>query len=299
MGAVSIYIYLILKVKRINGDVGRHFHRRIIDGTRPLAQKEPDQKKAKYRPLPYVVDAGFQYQKKSGAKLSNNLIVVLPCHRNMKIEDSFRHQGMRRNLVLQLQQKGIQSARVLEAIGKIPRHFFFDKSFHNHAYQDKAFPIGEGQTISQPYTVARQTELLEIRPGHKILEIGTGSGYQTAVLMELGATVFTIEYQPILFQRTKKQLPILGYRANFFLGDGSQGIPAFGPYDRILVTAGAPSVPQPLIDQLKPGGILIIPAGDSESQEMLKIEKLPDGSLIEKKHGNFAFVPLKGSFGWS
>jgi protein-L-isoaspartate(D-aspartate) O-methyltransferase len=232
--------------------------------------------------------------------LINNLIRVLPCLLNMRnTDDSFRHQGMRRNLVLELQQKGIQSAKVLEAIGKIPRHVFFESALQNHAYQDKAFPIGEGQTISQPYTVARQTELLEVKPGHKILEIGTGSGYQTAVLMELGATVFTIEYQPVLFHRTKKNLPLLGYRANFFLGDGSRGIPAFGPYDRIIVTAGAPSVPQPLIDQLKEGGILIIPAGESQTQEMLKIQKLEDGSLIEKKYGNFAFVPLKGSFGWA
>lgn len=206
---------------------------------------------------------------------------------------------MRRNLVLFLQQKGIQSARVLEAIGKIPRHIFFESALQNHAYQDKAFPIGEGQTISQPYTVARQTELLEVKPGHKVLEIGTGSGYQSAVLMELGALVYTIEFQPVLFQKAKRILPILGYRPNFFLGDGSKGLPAFGPYDRIIVTAGAPSVPQPLIDQLKEGGILIIPAGDSQTQEMLKIEKGPNGVLVEKKYGNFAFVPLKGSFGWS
>lgn len=217
----------------------------------------------------------------------------------MLLQDTFRHQGLRRNLVLHLQQKGIQSARVLEAMGKVPRHFFFESALQNHAYQDKAFPIGEGQTISQPYTVARQSELLEVKPGHKILEIGTGSGYQAAILMELGATVFTIEYQPVLFQKVKKMLPQMGYRPNFFLGDGSKGLSAFAPYDRIIVTAGAPSVPQPLIDQLKPGGILIIPTGDNQSQEMWKIEKLPNGQLVEKKYGSFAFVPLKGSFGWS
>lgn len=217
----------------------------------------------------------------------------------MNLEDSFRHQGLRRNLILLLQQKGIQSARVLEAINKIPRHVFFESALQNHAYQDKAFPIGEGQTISQPYTVARQTELLDVKPGHKVLEIGTGSGYQTAVLLELRATVYTIEFQPVLFQKAKKILPKMGYKPNFFLGDGSRGIPAFAPYDRIIVTAGAPSVPQPLIEQLKVGGILIIPTGDSQTQEMLKIEKLANGQLVEKKYGNFAFVPLKGSFGWS
>lgn len=217
----------------------------------------------------------------------------------MQLQDSFRHQGLRRNLVLHLQQRGIQSARVLEAIGKVPRHFFFESALQNHAYQDKAFPIGAGQTISQPYTVARQSELLEVQAGHKVLEIGTGSGYQAAILMELGATVFTIEYQPLLFQKVKKVLPQMGYRPHFFLGDGSKGLPAFAPYDRIIVTAGAPSVPQPLIEQLKPGGILIIPTGDNQSQEMWKIEKLPNGQLVEKKYGSFAFVPLKGSFGWS
>lgn len=217
----------------------------------------------------------------------------------MNLEDSFRHQGLRRNLIILLQQKGIQSARVLEAINKIPRHVFFESALQNHAYQDKAFPIGEGQTISQPYTVARQTELLDVKPGHKVLEIGTGSGYQTAVLLELRATVYTIEFQPVLFQKAKKILPKMGYKPNFFLGDGSRGIPAFAPYDRIIVTAGAPSVPQPLIEQLKVGGILIIPTGDSQTQEMLKIEKLANGQLVEKKYGNFAFVPLKGSFGWS
>ena len=217
----------------------------------------------------------------------------------MKLEDNFRHQGMRRNLVLTLQKKGIQSVRVLDAIGKIPRHVFFESALQNHAYQDKAFPIGEGQTISMPYTVARQTELLDIKPGHKILEIGTGSGYQTAVLLEMGAQVYTIEYQSVLFHRTKKNLPLMGYRAQFFLGDGSKGIPHFAPFDRIIVTAGAPAIPAPLIEQLAVGGILIIPTGDNNSQQMLEITKLPDGSITEKKHGDFAFVPLKGTFGWT
>jgi protein-L-isoaspartate(D-aspartate) O-methyltransferase len=217
----------------------------------------------------------------------------------MIIEDNFRHQGLRRNLVLLLESKGIRDARVLAAMGKIPRHIFFENALVSHAYQDKAFPIGEGQTISQPFTVARQTELLTVKPGQKILEIGTGSGYQCSVLMELGASVYTIEYQPVLFNKTKKILPGLGYRPNFFLGDGSKGLPHFAPYDRILVTAGAPAIPQPLIDQLAPNGILVIPAGNNEKQEMVRIMKQSDGKITEERFGNFSFVPLKGAFGWT
>jgi len=216
----------------------------------------------------------------------------------MNLEDNFRQQGLRRNLVLQLEGKGIKDMRVLSAIGKIPRHVFFDNALLSHAYQDKAFPIGEGQTISQPYTVARQTELLDLQLGMKVLEIGTGSGYQCAVLMELGAKVYTIEFQPVLFRKTKLLLPQMGYRANFFLGDGSKGLPQFAPYDRILVTAAAPAVPQPLIDQLSTGGILVIPSGDSKSQDMLRITKKEDGSTEEEHCGYFSFVPLKGSHGW-
>jgi len=217
----------------------------------------------------------------------------------MNLEDNFRHQGLRRNLVLLLENKGVRDKNVLSAIGKIPRHIFFDNALLSHAYQDKAFPIGEGQTISQPYTVARQTELLEIKPGSRILEIGTGSGYQCSVLLELGAIVYTIEYQPKLFQKVKIVLPKLGYRPNFFLGDGSKGLPQHGPYDRILVTAGAPMIPQPLIDQLSPNGILVIPTGNSEKQEMIRIRKDLNGIITEERFGNFSFVPLKGAFGWS
>jgi protein-L-isoaspartate(D-aspartate) O-methyltransferase len=217
----------------------------------------------------------------------------------MVLDDTFRHQGLRRNLVLELEKKGIKDKRILAAIGKIPRHIFFEQALISHAYQDKNFPIGEGQTISQPFTVARQTELLELRQGHKVLEIGTGSGYQSCVLMELGAKVYTIEYQAKLYQRTKQILPALGYRPNFFLGDGSKGLANHGPFDRILVTAGAPAIPQPLIDQLNPGGILIIPSGDSQKQIMFKIKKDQFGLVSEEQFGDFAFVPLKGSFGWS
>jgi protein-L-isoaspartate(D-aspartate) O-methyltransferase len=217
----------------------------------------------------------------------------------MVLDDTFRHQGLRRNLVLELEKKGIKDKRILAAIGKIPRHIFFEQALISHAYQDKNFPIGEGQTISQPFTVARQTELLELKAGHKVLEIGTGSGYQSCVLMELGAKVYTIEYQAKLYQRTKQILPALGYRPNFFLGDGSKGLANHGPFDRILVTAGAPAIPQPLIDQLNPGGILIIPSGDSQKQVMFKIKKDMFGLISEERFGDFAFVPLKGSFGWS
>ncbi len=216
----------------------------------------------------------------------------------MNLEDNFRHQGLRRNLVLQLESKGIKDKRVLAAIGKIPRHVFFENALVSHAYQDKAFPIGEGQTISQPYTVARQTELLDLKPGMKVLEIGTGSGYQCSVLLEMGVQVYTIEYQPVLFKKTKLILPQMGYRPNFFLGDGSRGLPQFAPYDRIIVTAGAPSVPEPLMQQLSPGGILVIPSGDNKSQEMLRITKNLNGTLSEERFGNFSFVPLKGSHGW-
>jgi protein-L-isoaspartate(D-aspartate) O-methyltransferase len=185
----------------------------------------------------------------------------------------------------------------LAAIGKVPRHAFFDDALLNHAYEDKAFPIGEGQTISQPYTVAFQTEKLNIKPGDKVLEIGTGSGYQAAVLLELGAKVYTIEYQRKLYDRTRAFLPELGYKPFFFFGDGSKGIPAKAPYDKIIVTAGAPVVPTALTDQLNENGILIIPVGDRESQKMLRITKT-NGKLKKEEYDNFAFVPLLGEQGW-
>ncbi len=214
------------------------------------------------------------------------------------IEDSYKQRGLRNKLVKKIAEKGIRDERVLAAIGKVPRHVFFENALLEHAYQDKAFPIGEGQTISQPFTVAFQTEKLEVKPGDKVLEIGTGSGYQACVLLEMGARVYTIEYNRVLYERTKAFLPQLGYRPYFFHGDGSKGLPAKAPFDKIIVTAGAPVVPQALIDQLKDGGILVIPVGDREKQSMLVIHKMGD-KLKKQEFENFAFVPLLGKDGWA
>ena len=215
------------------------------------------------------------------------------------MEDSYRHRGMRRQLVKTVQAKGINSQSVLDAIGKIPRHFFFeDSALIEHAYEDKAFPIGSGQTISQPYTVAFQSELLQLKPKDKVLEIGTGSGYQAIVLLELGAEVFTIEYQKALFERTRKFLPQMGYQANFFYGDGSKGLAKHAPYDKIIVTAGAPSVPDALIDQLKVGGCLVIPVGNVRTQQMLRITKTAPDKVRSETYTDFKFVPLLGEDGW-
>lgn len=213
------------------------------------------------------------------------------------LEDNYKHRGLRNKLVKILEKKGISDPNVLKAIGKMPRHVFFETALLEHAYQDKAFPIGEGQTISQPYTVAFQTEKLEIKPGDKVLEIGTGSGYQAAILLELGAKVYTIEYNKKLYERTKVFLPKLGYKPYFYHGDGSKGIPAKAPYNKIIVTAGAPVVPKSLTDQLADNGILIIPVGNRNKQAMLKITKKKD-ELITEEFDNFAFVPLLGKEGW-
>lgn len=211
------------------------------------------------------------------------------------LNDGFKEQGLRKQLVQEIINKGIKSSQVIDAIGKIPRHIFMDSAFVNFAYVDKAFPIGSGQTISQPYTVAFQTELLEIKKGDKILEVGTGSGYQTAVLIELGAKVFTIERQKALFLKTQKFLPTLGYNPQFFYGDGYIGKPTYGPFDKILITAGAPNIPEKLIEQLKVGGFLVIPLGE-KIQTMLRITKLEDGSVKQERFKQFSFVPmLKGT----
>lgn len=206
--------------------------------------------------------------------------------------DSFKHQGLRRQLVQLLKEKGIQDQRVLEAIGKIPRHFFMDSQFDKFAYQDMAFKIDAGQTISQPYTVARQTELLELEKGMKVLEIGTGSGYQTCVLLELGVKVFTIERQKILYDKAKLLLAKMNYQPKFFYGDGYAGLPAFAPFDRILVTCGAPFIPEKLVEQLKPGGIMVIPVGEGDTQIMKVIRKSLNGELQVEDQGTFRFVPM-------
>lgn len=209
------------------------------------------------------------------------------------MKDTFKHQGLRQQLVDVIKSKGIQDTSVLNAIGKIPRHLFMDSGFLDHAYQDKAFPIGADQTISQPYTVAFQTELLQVSKGDKILEIGTGSGYQTAVLCELGAKVYSIERQKELFKKTSKFLPKLGYRAKkLIFGDGYKGLPEEAPFDSIIVTAGAPFVPKPLLGQLKEnGGRLVIPVGDEVQVMTLFIRKGPK-EFEQHELGEFRFVPL-------
>lgn len=213
-------------------------------------------------------------------------------------EDSYRHRGMRKKLVKLLESKGISSTSVLKAIGNVPRHYFFDNAFVEHAYQDKAFPIGEGQTISQPYTVAFQSEKLGVKSGNKVLEIGTGSGYQACVLLEMGAELYTIEYQKVLYERTRKFLPKIGYNASFYYGDGSEGIPKLAPFDNIIVTAGAPLVPKSLVNQLKVGGILIIPVGNNDKQKMYRITKIAENKLQKEEFDFFSFVPLLGKEGW-
>ncbi|MCB0398574.1 MAG: protein-L-isoaspartate(D-aspartate) O-methyltransferase [Winogradskyella sp.] len=208
------------------------------------------------------------------------------------MKDTFKHKGMRQQLVDTLESKGIKDKDVLNAIGKVPRHLFMDSGFIDHAYVDKAFPIAADQTISQPYTVAFQTELLQIKSGDKVLEIGTGSGYQCAVLIELGAKVYSIERQQELFKKTSKFLPKIGYRAKkLIFGDGYKGLKEEAPFDGIIVTAGAPFAPKPLLSQLAIGGRLVIPVGDDVQIMTLFIRK---GTKEFEKHelGEFRFVPM-------
>jgi protein-L-isoaspartate(D-aspartate) O-methyltransferase len=206
--------------------------------------------------------------------------------------DSYKHQGLRKQLIDIIREKGITDSKVLDAIGKVPRHFFFDPSFLKYAYEDKAFPIGSGQTISQPYTVAFQTQLLRLSKGQKVLEVGTGSGYQACILAEIGAKVFSIERQKSLFDKAVQFLPTLGYRIKLFYGDGYRGLPPYAPFDKILVTAGAPYVPDALIEQLKPGGILVIPIGGDDVQEMTTMTRISETEFKKHEHGKFRFVPL-------
>lgn len=209
------------------------------------------------------------------------------------LDDTYQHKGLRRQLIGVLREKGITDERVLEAMNQIPRHFFLDSAFDKIAYEDRAFPIGEGQTISQPYTVAYQTQLLMVNKMDKVLEIGTGSMYQSTVLAEMGARVFTIERQKKLYDQHanyvfKGRYPNL----KFFFGDGFEGLPAFQPYDRVLITAAAPFIPPKLVDQLKVGGMMVIPVDEGEAQRMLRITKQADGSLKEEAFEQFSFVPM-------
>ncbi len=208
------------------------------------------------------------------------------------MKDSYRHKGLRQKLIDSLREKGIRDENVLDAMNRVPRHLFMDSGFLNHSYTDKAFPIASGQTISQPYTVAFQTELLETEKHQKVLEVGTGSGYQTAVLLEMGVRVFTIERIRELYLQARDQLQSMGYKPGFYYGDGYEGLPAFAPFDRILVTAGAGKVPEKLLEQLAVGGRMVIPVGDRFGQKMLLIEKEKDGKVKKSEHGHFSFVPL-------
>ncbi len=214
---------------------------------------------------------------------------------NRNYKDEFQHKGMRRKLIEVLREKGITDEGVLDAMNKIPRHFFLDSAFDKIAYENRAFPIAADQTISHPYTVAYQTQLLQIKKGEKILEIGTGSIYQTTILAELGAQfVFTIERQKKLYEEQKlfyffrNQYPNI----KFFYGDGFQGLPTYGPFDKIIITAAAPFIPPKLIEQLKPGGCMVIPVDEGESQRMLRLSKLADGSIKEETFEEFSFVPM-------
>ena len=213
-----------------------------------------------------------------------------------KYEDTYRHKGLRKKLMDILREKGITDEAVMSAMNNIPRHFFLDSAFDEIAYEDRAFPISEGQTISQPYTVAYQTQLLQIKPFEKILEIGTGSIYQATVLAEMGAKVFTIERQKGLFEKTRNYIFKLKYpNLKFFYGDGFEGLPTYAPFDKVIITAAAPMVPPKLIAQLKTGGKMIIPVNsaiENEHQRMLRITKNADGSTSEEAFENFSFVPM-------
>ncbi|MFM2364330.1 MAG: hypothetical protein RLZZ316_3232 [Bacteroidota bacterium] len=208
-------------------------------------------------------------------------------------EDSYRHKGLRKKLTDLLRTKGITDENVLNAINSIPRHFFLDSAFDEVAYEDRAFPIANNQTISQPYTVAYQSQLLEIKPFDKVLEIGTGSAYQAVVLAEIGAQVFTIERQKQLFDNNKQFSLLKKYLGiKFFYGDGFEGLPTFAPFDKVIVTAAAPFIPLKLVAQMKPGGKMVIPVGEGEIQRMMRLTKQADGSITEELFENFSFVPM-------
>jgi protein-L-isoaspartate(D-aspartate) O-methyltransferase len=210
-----------------------------------------------------------------------------------KYDDTYRHKGLRKKLIDTLRDKGINDEAVLAAMNNIPRHFFLDSAFDEIAYEDRAFPISEGQTISQPYTVAYQTQLLQVRPHDKILEIGTGSIYQATVLAEMKAQVFTIERQKVLFDKTKHFVLKNKYpQIKFFYGDGYEGLPTYAPFDKVIITAAAPFIPPKLIEQMKVGGKMIVPVDEGSHQRMLRITKNADGSTSEEAFENFSFVPM-------
>lgn len=217
----------------------------------------------------------------------------------LKQEDTYRHKGLRERLLKEIEEKGIRNTEVLNAMNAIPRHFFLDPAFDKIAYEDRAFPIGEDQTISQPYTVAYQTELLQVKPMDKILEIGTGSVYQSCVLAELGAKVFTIERKKELYRRSQLSFPLRDKykdKIKFFFGDGYLGLPSYAPFDKIIITAAAPFIPEKLVQQLKPNGLMVLPLGESEDkQTMTRLTKHLDGSYNTEQFSDFVFVPmLKG-----
>lgn len=212
--------------------------------------------------------------------------------------DDYKHKGLRKKLVKELETKGIIDKEVLKAIQAIPRHFFLDSAFLEQAYMDKALQIGEGQTISQPYTVAFQTQLLGIEAGDKVLEIGTGSGYQASILCAMGAKVYSVERIKTLHRSAFVMLQQLGYKAELFVGDGTLGLKAFAPFKKIIVTAGAPIPPEPLLEQLDHDGTMVIPVGDEKIQHMITYRKDRAGKITKKEHGTFRFVPLLGEKGW-
>jgi protein-L-isoaspartate(D-aspartate) O-methyltransferase len=210
-------------------------------------------------------------------------------------EDDYRHKKLRKDLIQSLREKGITDERVLTAMENIPRHFFLDTAFERQAYEDRAFPIAAGQTISQPYTVAFQTQLLNVQKFDKILEVGTGSAYQCCVLAEMGAKVFTIERQKELFDFVGGFFFLNKYPSiKRFYGDGYQGLPSYAPFDKIIITAGAPFVPPKLVEQLKSGGVMVAPIGEEGIQKMMRITKEMDGNLREEEMGDFSFVPMLG-----
>ena len=215
-----------------------------------------------------------------------------------KPEDTFKHQGLRKKLVEQIRAKGLDDPKVLDAMLRVPRHFFFEKAFLSQAYSDQAFKIGAGQTISQPYTVAYQTHLLDVQPGDKILEIGTGSGYQTCILLELHARVFSIERQKELYDRAREFLPLLGYAPKLFYGDGYAGLPTYAPFDKIIITCGAPSIPGELLKQLKVGGFMVAPIGAGDVQVMTTVIKTSESSFEKDELKEFRFVPMLEDKDW-